>query len=318
MDFSKSPHLISRTYYYKMISLPREAMFVVFDHCEDQTIRFACRRWYQWYDQWIVFDEERLSTNISCMCAYMIGDSVTKKSVQDRMCSLITLAGTKWNWNREMVQNPGMIYLLFSVSNQLRAKGLPGFVPDSSQHVIRFMSANGSLRETEVYDDLMVYPGIDMAAGVDRMVSMNSGTIEVLKCDGGRIGSLGAIDALGTCGEYTHINYDRIHSEIIVLEKPLVIDSITYHECVKWGTLGCSAALRGYLREPSSALSLVLMNASYADVLNAALHPSVPADMRQRYFDECWEDVAANYNCGYVLKIKEAALALGVLIREKV
>lgn len=65
----------------------------------------------------------------------------------------------------------------------------------------------------------------------------------------------------------------------------------------------------GYLKEPSSALSLTLMISNVDSTLDAALHHSVPTDMRQRYFDQYWSVYMKEYGNH---SMRKEAVALGV------
>lgn len=190
-----------------ILSLPREAMFALFKYCD--TIRFTCKRFYYWYDQWIVVDESRMYEYVENMSSsvYDWWRPEDKISHQLRTYSLIKLTGRKWDWNRTLANRRCiyMVSILLVVSDQLRANNLNYFSPDSSQYVLRYFIANLRYRIYESsamvsYYILSAYPGIDFSAGVDRLYEIVSGKMEILRCTDANIYAYGRVKKIGVCG----------------------------------------------------------------------------------------------------------------------
>ncbi len=284
-----------------MDALPREAMFAIFEHCN--VIRFTCKRWYEWYDQWLVFDEDRLSAEIcKIQCVYCLAGapeipSTAIKSCKLRIYSLLARAGPKWDWNREMIKHIGMIPILLKTSTTLQHNNLYHFVPDTAQTVMRCY-ANFRPTFEVTMKQLSCYPGVNPAVGRDRLDDLIAGTIVVHD---------------SRMQPQTVPFVSDLHS-IQVFPQPLVINDVMCYESLH----NLQGELIGYLTEPSSTLSLLYAADNECEdiILLLALHPDVPAETRQKYFDKCWAmfTIGRSLNHSYILKRRAYAEKLGVVI----
>lgn len=246
------------------------------------------------YDQWLLFDPHRLSAYIWRIGRMFDYGRRIVDSCQHRVYCLIKRASW-WDWNHEMIRNPDIIPLLVDVSVQLRDEGLHHFIPDPLQLILRY--AIQSVRPSQIpttFRKLFNYPGIDPTAGVDRLAEFDTGAITVY-------------DAATSPTPFS-LPVDDYYHYITVLERPRVIGEHTYHECVCGGD-----HVYGYLREPSSALSIMATNGDCNKVLMYALHPLVPLETRQRYYARFWHSFTVTYRPKYIEQMRADAIAAGVV-----
>jgi hypothetical protein len=250
------------------------------------------------YDQWLLFCQGRMSAYVWRIVHLSACGGWIATSCLHRVYCLIKRASW-WDWNHEMIRNPDIIPLLLDVSAQLREEGLHYFIPDPRQLVLRYaIQSVKRSHELNTFRKLFNYPGIDPTAGFDRLAEFDTGVITVY-------------DIETTPPTSFNLPVDNYYHFISVLERPRVIGEHTYHECFCGGD-----NVYGYLREPSSALSIMAINNDCNRVLMYALHPLVPLDVRQQYYKRFWNGFAVTYQRMYVEQMHANAIAAGVVFRD--
>ncbi len=263
--------------------LSRETTFVIFNN-GGLVLARVCKQYLEWYYDWVVQNGERLSTFIVKLCGL-------NRTSNNTIRKLVRLAGVRWNWSSILFDNSLFLPTLLTIVDEIG-----GWDPAADgQFALRDVMTNGILfADDRPFKALVRRADVDPSQGRDLLEIIRSNQFTIMT----------------PCGTLKTVSVSQ--TRIRVLLEPVWIGSTPYYESVNDSSR--RDTLLGYMTERSSALSLAFYTEWLGETLDLALHPRVPNNMCQRYFDAVWIPFTQTYISMSVNERKVKALARGIVL----